>query len=76
MKAITSVKVNDTVYENGYVYVNSKYMVSSSTDGLLSLGGASFTDGENIVVITATKYPDLTITIKDGELVSAVASAE
>lgn len=71
MKAITSVKVNDTVYENGYVYVNSKYMVSSSTDGLLSLGGASFTDGKNIVVITATKYPDLTITIKDGQIVSA-----
>lgn len=71
MKAITSVKVNDTVYENGYVYVNSKYMVSSSTDGLLSLGGASFTDGKNIVVITATKYPDLTITIKDGRIVSA-----
>lgn len=76
MKAITSVKVNDTVYENGYVYVNSKYMVSSSTDGILSLGGASFTDGKNIVVITATKYPDLTITIKDGKLVSAVASAK
>ena len=75
MQAITSVKVNGNVYENGYVNRNSKYSVSK-TDGLLSLGNASFTDGENIVVITATKYPDLTITIKDGKLVSAIASAE
>lgn len=75
MQAITSVKVNGNVYENGYVNRNSKYSVTK-TDGLLSLGNASFTDGENIVVITATKYPDLTITIKDGKLVSAVASAE
>lgn len=75
MQAITSVKVNGNVYENGYVNRNSKYSVSK-TDGLLSLGNASFTDGENIVVITATKYPDLTITIKDGKLVSAVASAK
>lgn len=70
MQAITSVKVNGNVYENGYVNRNSKYSVTK-TDGLLSLGNASFTDGENIVVITATKYPDLTITIKDGKLVSA-----
>lgn len=75
MQAITSVKVNGNVYENGYVNRNSKYSVTK-TDGLLSLGNASFTDGENIVVITATKYPDLTITIKDGKLVPAVASAE
>ena len=75
MQAITSVKVNGNVYEDGYVNRNSKYSVSK-TDGLLSLGNASFTDGENIVVITATKYPDLTITIKDGKLVSAIASAE
>lgn len=75
MQAITSVKVNGNVYEKGYVNKNYQYSVNT-TDGILSLGNASFTNDENIVVITATKYPDLTITIKDGKLVSAVASAE
>ncbi len=70
MKAITSIKVNDVVYESGYVYNNTKYSLREAY-GTISLGGASFTDGTNTVVITATKYPDLTITIKDGQIVSA-----
>ena len=43
---------------------------------MLKLGANLVTSNTNVVVITATKYPDLTITIKDGKLVSAVASAE
>ena len=74
MNAITGVSVNGTNYPSGNAFDSSA--LSNATDGMLKLGANLVTSNTNVVVITATKYPDLTITIKDGELVSAVASAE
>lgn len=76
MNAITGVSVNGTNYPSGNAYDISAFCVSNATDGILKLGANLVTSNTNVVVITATKYPDLTITIKDGKLVSAVASAE
>lgn len=76
MNAITGVSVNGTNYPSGNAFDSSAFCVSNATDGMLKLGANLVTSNTNVVVITATKYPDLTITIKDGELVSAVASAE
>lgn len=76
MNAITGVSVNGTNYPSGNAYDSSAFCVSNATDGILKLGANLVTSNTNVVVITATKYPDLTITIKDGKLVSAVASAE
>lgn len=76
MNAITGVSVNGTNYPSGNAFDSSAFCVSNATDGMLKLGANLVTSNTNVVVITATKYPDLTITIKDGKLVSAVASAE
>lgn len=76
MNAITGVSVNGTNYPSGNAYDISAFCASNATDGILKLGANLVTSNTNVVVITATKYPDLTITIKDGKLVSAVASAE
>lgn len=71
MNAITGVSVNGTNYPSGNAYDISAFCVSNATDGILKLGANLVTSNTNVVVITATKYPDLTITIKDGKLVSA-----
>ena len=71
MNAITGVSVNGTNYPSGNVFDSSAFCVSNATDGMLKLGANLVTSNTNVVVITATKYPDLTITIKDGKLVSA-----
>ena len=76
MNAITGVSVNGTNYPSGNAYDISAFCVSNATDGILKLGANLVTSNTNVVVITATKYPDRTITIKDGMLVSAGASAE
>ena len=69
MKAITSIKVNSTSYTSGYVSNNNKYSIAV-TDGSISLGNSAFTEDNNTVIITATGYKELTVTItKDGKLV-------
>ena len=69
MKAITSIKVNSTSYTSGYVSNNNKYSIAV-TDGSISLGNSAFTEDNNTVIITATGYKELTVTItKDGKLI-------
>lgn len=62
IEAISAVVVNGTEYETGYVNSNNKYS-TRATDGTITLGNGNMTSTSNVVVIKATGYKDLTLTI-------------
>lgn len=68
MDAIIGITVNDTPYTTSY---NSQPRYSIiKTDGELTFDSNAFTKDNNTVIITATGYKELTVTItKDGNLV-------
>jgi len=71
MKNISTVIVNEMTYEYGYVNNNTKYSISSTTDGIIKLGKENMTSPPNVVVIKATGYKDLTLTIAADKTVTA-----
>ncbi len=76
MNAITEVTVNGDAYEQGYVWGDKHYSLAK-TDGNVKLGGESFTEDVNEVVISAEGYKDLTLWItKDGKLTEEPADDE
>lgn len=76
MNAITEVTVNGDAYEQGMVWGDKHYSLAL-TDGNVKLGGESFTEDVNEVVICAEGYKDLTLWItKDGKLTEEPADAE
>ena len=70
MKAISEVSVNGNRYEKGYVSHNDVYS-TNETDGVIKLGSGKMTSTPNVVVIKATGYKDLTLTIAADKTVSA-----
>lgn len=70
MNAISGVSVNGSPYERGFVYANSKYS-TATTDGKIMLGSGGMTSTPNVVVIKATGYKDLTLTIAADKTVTA-----
>lgn len=62
MKAISEVSVNGNRYKKGYVSNNDVYS-TNETDGVIKLGSGKMTSTPNVVVIKATGYKDLTLTI-------------
>lgn len=70
MKAISEVSVNGNRYEKGYVSNNDVYS-TNETDGVIKLGSGKMTSTPNVVVIKATGYKDLTLTIAADKTVSA-----
>lgn len=68
MDAIIGITVNDTPYTTSY---NSQPRYSIiKTDGEITFDSNAFTKDNNTVIITATGYKELTVTItKDGKLV-------
>lgn len=68
MEAIIGITVNDTPYTTSY---NSQPRYSIiKTDGEITFDSNAFTKDNNTVIITATGYKELTVTItKDGNLV-------
>ncbi|WP_432626735.1 hemoblobin-interacting domain-containing protein [Brotaphodocola sp.] len=76
MNAITEVTVNGDAYEQGMVWGDKHYSLAL-TDGNVKLGGESFNEDVNEVVICAEGYKDLTLWItKDGKLTEEPADAE
>ena len=73
MKNISTVIVNEMTYEDGYVNNNTKYSISNTTDGIIKLGKGNMTSTPNVVVIKATGYKDLTLTIAADKTVTATA---
>lgn len=71
MKNISTVIVNEMTYEDGYVNNNTKYSISNTTDGIIKLGKGNMTSTPNVVVIKATGYKDLTLTIAADKTVTA-----
>lgn len=71
MENISTVIVNEMTYEDGYVNNNTKYSISNTTDGIIKLGKGNMTSTPNVVVIKATGYKDLTLTIAAGKTVTA-----
>lgn len=72
MKAISEVSVNGNRYEKGYVSNNDVYS-TNETDGVIKLGSGKMTSTPNVVVIKATGYKDLTLTIAADKTVTATA---
>ena len=70
MKAISEVSVNGNRYEKGYVSNNDVYS-TNETDGVIKLGSGKMTSTPNVVVIKATGYKDLTLTIAADKTVTA-----
>lgn len=70
MENISTVIVNEMAYEYGYVNNNTKYSISN-TDGIIKLGKEKMTSTPNVVVIKATGYKDLTLTIAADKTVTA-----
>ena len=70
MKAISEVSVNGNRYEKGYVNNNNNYS-TRATDGTITLGNGNMTSTPNVVVIKATGYKDLTLTIAADKTVTA-----
>ncbi len=68
MEAIIGITVNDTPYTTSY---NSQPRYSIiKTDGEITFDSNAFTKDNNTVIITATGYKELTVTItKDGKLI-------
>lgn len=73
MENISTVIVNEMTYEDGYVNNNTKYSISNTTDGIIKLGKGNMTSTPNVVVIKATGYKDLTLTIAADKTVTATA---
>lgn len=71
MENISTVIVNEMTYEDGYVNNNTKYSISNTTDGIIKLGKGNMTSTPNVVVIKATGYKDLTLTIAADKTVTA-----
>lgn len=71
MENISTVIVNEMTYEDGYVNNNTKYSISNKTDGIIKLGKGNMTSTPNVVVIKATGYKDLTLTIAADKTVTA-----
>lgn len=71
MENISTVIVNEITYEDGYVNNNTKYSISNTTDGIIKLGKGNMTSTPNVVVIKATGYKDLTLTIAADKTVTA-----
>ena len=74
-KAITEVSVNGTVYEqaaSSFSMTNKQWLIGSSSPYSLRFGISAFTsETANTIVIKATGYNDLTLTVtKDGKLVA------
>lgn len=72
MKAISEVSVNGNRYKKGYVSNNDVYS-TNETDGVIKLGSGKMTSTPNVVVIKATGYKDLTLTIAADKTVTATA---
>lgn len=72
MKAISEVSVNGNRYKKGYVSNNDVYS-TNETDGVIKLGSGKMTSTPNVVVIEATGYKDLTLTIAADKTVTATA---
>lgn len=72
MKAISEVSVNGNRYKKGYVSNNDVYS-TNETDGVIKLGSGNMTSTPNVVVIKATGYKDLTLTIAADKTVTATA---
>lgn len=70
MKAISEVSVNGNRYKKGYVSNNDVYS-TNETDGVIKLGSGKMTSTPNVVVIKATGYKDLTLTIAADKTVTA-----
>ena len=70
MKAISEVSVNGNRYKKGYVSNNDVYS-TNETDGVIKLGSGKMTLTPNVVVIKATGYKDLTLTIAADKTVTA-----
>lgn len=70
MKAISEVSVTGNRYEKGYVSNNDVYS-TNETDGVIKLGSGKMTSTPNVVVIKATGYKDLTLTIAADKTVTA-----
>lgn len=70
MKAISEVSVNGNRYKKGYVSNNDVYS-TNETDGVIKLGSGNMTSTPNVVVIKATGYKDLTLTIAADKTVTA-----
>lgn len=71
MENISTVIVNEMTYEDGYVNNNTKYSISNTTDGIIKLGKGNMISTPNVVVIKATGYKDLTLTIAADKTVTA-----
>lgn len=72
MKAISEVSVNGNRYKKGYVSNNDVYS-TNETDGVIKLGSGKMPSTPNVVVIKATGYKDLTLTIAADKTVTATA---
>ena len=72
IEAISAVVVNGIEYEQGSVWNNNKYS-TQKTDGTIILGNGNMTSTPNVVVIKATGYKDLTLTIAADKTVTATA---
>lgn len=70
IEAISAVVVNGTEYGTGYVNNNNNYS-TRATDGTITLGNGNMTSTPNVVVIKATGYKDLTLTIAADKTVTA-----
>ena len=70
IEAISAVVVNGTEYGTGYVNNNNNYS-TRATDGTITLGNGNMTSTPNVVVIKATGYKDLTLTIAANKTVTA-----
>lgn len=70
IEAISAVVVNGIEYEQGSVWNNNKYS-TQKTDGTIMLGNGNMTSTPNVVVIKATGYKDLTLTIAADKTVTA-----
>ena len=70
MKAISEVSVNGNRYKKGDVSNNDVYS-TNETDGVIKLGSGKMTSTPNVVVIKATGYKDLTLTIAADKTVTA-----